>query len=193
MKKYIQKDAYTSPWGWRDLVWKALFNLVWLLLCRWTPKPFFRMRNHVLKAFGADITGAPFVDSSARIHFPWTLSLGDHSCIARRVDVYSLDRIVIGARAVVAQDVMLCCGTHDFASERLELMTAPIEIGAGAFVGARAILLPGARVAEGAIVGAGAVLSGDTAPGRIYAGNPAREIGLRSAPPMDAALVEIAR
>lgn len=179
MRKHSQKDAFTSPWSVKTRIAKLAFHIVWLVLCRWTPKRMKGVRLAVLAAFGARIDGRPFVDASVRIHFPWNLELGEKSCIARRVDVYNLDVITLGPRAVVAQDAMLCCGTHDFSSDAFELMTAPIFIGAGAFVGARAIILPGSDVADGTIVGAGAVLSGQTESEGIYAGNPARKVGVR--------------
>lgn len=43
-------------------------------------------------------------------------------------------------------------------------------------VGANATLLPGVVIGEGALVGAGSVVTKDVAPGSVVAGNPAREI-----------------
>ncbi len=51
-----------------------------------------------------------------------------------------------------------------------------IEIGANAFIGGGATLAPMVKVGEGALVGAGAVVIGDVPAGKVYAGNPAREI-----------------
>lgn len=53
---------------------------------------------------------------------------------------------------------------------------APIEVGDRVFIGAAAILLPGVSVGEGSVVGAGAVVSGDVAPGTVVAGVPARPL-----------------
>jgi acetyltransferase-like isoleucine patch superfamily enzyme len=44
-------------------------------------------------------------------------------------------------------------------------------------VGANATLLPGVVIGEGALVGAGAVVTRDVAPGTVVVGNPARPIG----------------
>jgi acetyltransferase-like isoleucine patch superfamily enzyme len=49
-----------------------------------------------------------------------------------------------------------------------------IEIGENVWIGARAIVLGGARIGDDAIVGAGAVVRGDVPPGATAAGNPAR-------------------
>jgi UDP-2-acetamido-3-amino-2,3-dideoxy-glucuronate N-acetyltransferase len=46
----------------------------------------------------------------------------------------------------------------------------------GASIGANATLLPGVTVGEGAMVGAGSVVTKDVPPGAVVAGNPARII-----------------
>ena len=43
-------------------------------------------------------------------------------------------------------------------------------------MGAKAIILPGLKIADGSVIGAGAVLTRDTEPFKIYAGNPAKYI-----------------
>jgi maltose O-acetyltransferase len=53
-------------------------------------------------------------------------------------------------------------------------------VGDRAWIGYRAIVLPGVSIGEGAVVGAGAVVSRDVPPFTIVAGNPARPIGERS-------------
>jgi len=47
------------------------------------------------------------------------------------------------------------------------------------WIGYRAIVLPGVKIGEGAVVGAGAVVAKDVEPYAIMAGNPARKIGER--------------
>ena len=46
----------------------------------------------------------------------------------------------------------------------------------GAIIGANAVLLPGVRVGARALVGAGAVVTQDVAPGMVVVGNPARVV-----------------
>jgi UDP-2-acetamido-3-amino-2,3-dideoxy-glucuronate N-acetyltransferase len=52
----------------------------------------------------------------------------------------------------------------------------PTVIRRGASIGSNATILCGVTVGEGAIVGAGSVVTGDVAPGTIVAGNPAKFI-----------------
>jgi hypothetical protein len=51
---------------------------------------------------------------------------------------------------------------------------APVRIGRGVFIGARAIVLKGVTIGDRAVVGAGAVVSKDVPPGHVAVGNPAR-------------------
>jgi acetyltransferase-like isoleucine patch superfamily enzyme len=50
-------------------------------------------------------------------------------------------------------------------------------VGAGAFVCARAFVLPGVTIGAGAIVGAGAVVTRNVPDGVTVTGNPARVVG----------------
>ena len=53
---------------------------------------------------------------------------------------------------------------------------APVIIEDNVSVGANATVLPGVRLGEGCVVGAGAVVTKDVPPGMIVVGNPAREL-----------------
>jgi len=50
------------------------------------------------------------------------------------------------------------------------------RVGAGASIGAGAVILPGINIGRGAMVGAGAVVTKDVAPGSLVVGHPARHV-----------------
>ncbi|MDV6233175.1 acyltransferase [Rhodococcus cercidiphylli] len=52
-----------------------------------------------------------------------------------------------------------------------------IRIGSDVFIGARSIILKGVSIGEGAVIGAGSVVTSDVLPAQIVAGSPARVIG----------------
>ena len=95
------------------------------------------------------------------------------------VDCYAVAPIVLGDNVTVSQGVKLDTASHDIASPIMELMYAPIVIEANAWVAAWSIVLPGVTVGEGAVVGAGAVVTKDVAPWTVVGGNPAKVIGRR--------------
>ena len=174
MKTYTQSSPYDSPWTRREQIGMLLWSVCWPLFCAWTPKPFNRWRLFWLRLFGAKLHGLPFVHQRARIALPWNLTLHDRACIGDRANLYSLGEIEVHEDATVAQEVYLCTGTHDFTSPNRELQTDKITVGAGAFVCARAFVLPGVTIGARAIVGACAVVTRSVADGAIVSGNPAR-------------------
>ena len=172
---YSQTSAYASPWSFLQKVKMALWQMSWGLFCAWTPKPLNPWRLLWLRIFGAKIFGYPFVHQRARITIPWNLTLHDRACLGDRAHAYSLGEIEVHEDATVAQEVYLCTGTHQFENPKRPLQTAKITIGPGAFICARAFLLPGVNIGARAIVGACAVVTRDVPDGAKVAGNPARE------------------
>ncbi|MDP0490555.1 MAG: DapH/DapD/GlmU-related protein [Verrucomicrobiota bacterium JB023] len=178
-KTYSQDTPYDSPWTKREQILMLVWEWVWMLACAWTPKPCNKWRIMILRLFGARIEGRPFVHQRARIQIPWNLILHDHACLGDRATAYSLGVIEIHEGATVAQEAYLCTGTHDFSLTSLPLQTAPISIGAKAFIGVRALILPGVTIGREAIVGAGSLVTKDVEDGLIVAGNPAKTIRRR--------------
>ena len=174
-----QKNPYQNPWPiWSHLV-LAIWKISWLLLCSWTPKFLNPWRLLVLKLFGANISGIPFVHGTARIRIPWHLTLKHRSCLGEKVCAYSLGQIEVGEAATVAQEAYLCTGTHDFKSPSMQLITEKITIRKNAFIGVRAMILSGVTIEGNAIIGAQSVVTKDVPANVIFAGNPARKIGVR--------------
>jgi len=176
LKTYTQTSPYDSPWSFREKIAMALWQICWTFFCAWTPKPLNGWRLFWLRLFGAKISGQPFVHQRARITLPWNLTLHDRACLGDGAHAYSLGEIEIHEAATVAQEVYLCTGTHQFDSPTLALQTAKITVGPGAFLCARAFILPGVTIGAGAIVGACAVVTRDVEAGARVAGNPAAAI-----------------
>ena len=133
----------------------------------------------MLKIFRANLSGMPFIHSTARIQIPWNLTMKHRACLGEHANAYSLGKIKIMEGATIAQESYLCTGTHDFKDPSLQLITKPITIGKNAFIGARAMILPGVCIGDHAIVGAMSVVSKDVYDRQIVAGNPAQKIGER--------------
>lgn len=146
--------------------WARKWRIFWVRL-------FARVCKKCEMAWSASVA------NSARIDFPWNVSLGHRVTIDEGAWVYGLDKISIGDLAIIGRDVKLITGTHNVHSRSFELVTKPISIGAGAWVATGAIILPGVTIGEGAVVGAGAVVTRSVEPWTIVAGNPAKVIGKR--------------
>ena len=88
--------------------------------------------------------------------------------------------ITTGSDVSIGPEATILTLGHDPQSPEFELKGGPVTIGDRAWIGHRALVLPGVTIGEGAVVAAGAVVTRDVAPYTIVAGNPAREIGTRS-------------
>jgi acetyltransferase-like isoleucine patch superfamily enzyme len=100
------------------------------------------------------------------------------SCIVGPDVSFGLDApIRIADNVALGPGVVLCTATHmlGFGSRRMNLGTdaRPINIGAGAWICLRAVILPGVTVGAGAVVSAGAYVTEDVPPHTLVAGNPA--------------------
>ena len=179
MKPKDQKTAYESPWPIWVHLGIFLWRLSWLFLCSWTPKFLNPWRLFIVKVFGGRIYGTPFIHQGAHIQIPWHLTMHHRACLGERANAYSLGKVEILEGATIAQEAYLCTGTHDFDKASFRLITDKITIGAHAFVGARAMILPGVSIGKNAVVGAQAVVSKNIQENEIVAGNPARVIGNR--------------
>jgi putative colanic acid biosynthesis acetyltransferase WcaF len=133
----------------------------------------------VIKIFGANLSGMPFIHSTARIQIPRNLTMQHRGCLGERANAYSLGKIKILEGATIAQEAYLCTGTHDFENPTMQLITEEIIIGKNSFIGARAMVLPGVEIGENSIIGAQSVVTKDVPANVIFAGNPARKIGER--------------
>lgn len=151
-----------------------------MICCAWTPKPANSWRLIVLKLFGAKIYGKPFVHQRARIQIPWNLIMHDKACLGDRANAYTLGILEIHEHATVAQEAYICTGTHAFEKETMNLITLPIKIGAHAFIGARAFVMPGVSIGDGAVIGACSVVTKDMPAYTISAGQPCKPLKSRN-------------
>jgi maltose O-acetyltransferase len=84
--------------------------------------------------------------------------------------------VEIGDETIIAPQAYLLA--HD-ASTKLHLdrtRVGRVRIGRRVFIGARAVILPGVSIGDGAIIAAGSVVTRDVPDRTLVAGNPAREL-----------------
>ena len=173
----VDLTRYVNRHGGRNKFKRLVWELAWLFLVRPTPRWCLNgWRCALLRAFGAKIGKGVRIQGGARVWQPWRLTIGENSWVDGGVKLYSVDEITIGKNAVVSEGAFVCTATHDIASSVFALKTAPVEIGDSAWVCARAIILPGVKVGEGAVVGAGAVVTREVEPWTVVGGNPAAKL-----------------
>jgi len=112
------------------------------------------------------------------------LEIGDDVYIGAFANIRCNGKITIGDHTSIAQFVSIVGGNHGF-KDRDKLFheqvfsVQDVTIGRDAWLGANVVVLPGRTISDGAIVGAGSVVTRDVAPYEIVVGNPLRNIGWR--------------
>ena len=182
MMKDLDLKNYRNRHSLKSKIARMVWNAVWMLFARWTPEHlsmFNKWRILLLRLFGAKIGTGCVIKSSCEVWQPWNLTLGDYVALGENVICYTVDQITIDSQTTVSRDVFLCCASHDISSSTMELIYAPIKIGTNAWIAARATVMPGREIGDGAVVATGAVVVKDVAPWIVVGGNPANYIQKR--------------
>jgi len=114
-----------------------------------------------------------------RVYHPSHVQIGEHTVINREVLFDGRMGITIGSNVSISEGVCLLTLQHDVNSPTFDNQGAPISVDDYAFIGTRAIILPGVNVGKGAAVGAGSIVTRNVDPYTIVAGTPAKPIGTR--------------
>ncbi len=173
-------DPYLRPaFVASDRVRRLIWNLCWALLYRPSPRPIFCWRAFLLRRFGATLgLNCKFYPGS-RIWAPWNLTCADMVAVADDVEIYNPAPLRLGSHTNLSQGAYLCGATHDYDDPAFPLLAYAMEVGANAWICARASVAPGVSVGEGAVLGLGSVATRDLAPWTIYAGVPAVKLKKR--------------
>jgi acetyltransferase-like isoleucine patch superfamily enzyme len=144
--------------------------------------PSRSLRKYYLRYALGELGVGTSIQTRCRFLNPRRVKLGKNNVInfgclldGRRFFIQTGANVSIGPEAAI-----LTLG-HDPQSAVFADRGGDVIIGDRVWVGYRAILLPGITIGEGAVVGAGTVVTSDVEPYTIVVGNPARKVGNRNA------------
>jgi acetyltransferase-like isoleucine patch superfamily enzyme len=112
------------------------------------------------------------------------LELGANVYVARDCYLGAFQPVAIGAETLIGAFCYITSGNHRFGEFDRPVRAqgysgAPVILGRDVWVGAHVTILPGVTIGDKAIIGAGAVVTKSIPEGEIWAGVPARKIGVR--------------
>lgn len=141
--------------------------------------PFHHIRRMLYRSAGMLIGKGSSLHMNIRLYRPSKTIIGVDTIIGEGTVLDGRGGLTIGDHTDIASDVMLYTSQHDQNDLHFAPIVKPIHIGDYVFIGPRAILLPGVKVGNGAVIAAGAVVTKDVGEKMMVGGVPAKEIGER--------------
>jgi len=176
LKTQLEKNFNTGDFqigasGLKQLLW--YFTDVFFF--RTKVIPFSAVLVFLLRTFGAKIGKEVRIKPGIQVKYPWKLEIGDYCWLA---DCYieNLDWVTMGENCCISQQAMLMTGNHNYKSTTFDLMTAPIVLEDGVWIGAKAVVGPGIKLYSHAVLSLSSVAVSDLTAYTIYQGNPAVKV-----------------
>lgn len=107
------------------------------------------------------------------------LRIGDGSYLNTGCLISTHGGVTLGDSVYLGPGVAILTASHEIGGHDHRAgadTAAPVVIGSGTWIGARAVILPGVTIGEGVVVGAGAVVTRDCEADGVYVGSPARRV-----------------
>ena len=182
----VARAAHDELRGLRPRLWTAL-----VLGSILPPYVGVRLRTRLLRFAGVAVGARTIIGGRLTVAGSSQpakhLSIGEDCFINDGVRFDTAAAITIGDRVAIGHEVLVLTSSHDLGDtdqRARHVTTDPVRIEDGAWLGSRAIVLPGVTIGRGAVVGAGAVVTVSVAADTIVAGVPARLVkSLRGAGP----------
>jgi putative colanic acid biosynthesis acetyltransferase WcaF len=167
---------YRNPAGFRGagLIKVQMWYVVRSILFMPSPRFANKWRVWLLRAFGAKIGRDVLIRPSAKVEYPWKLTIGDYAWVGEDVLIYSLGEISIGKNCVISQKGHLCNGSHDYNLETFDIYARNIEISDECWLAADVYVGPGVTIAPFSVVGARSSVFKSIEVSGLYVGSPAK-------------------
>jgi putative colanic acid biosynthesis acetyltransferase WcaF len=177
MSKKVDLSSYDNsfykPGIWLKIIsWYCINELV----LKNSLLPFSILRIIVLRCFGAKIGIGVTIKPGVSVKYPWFLVIGDHCWIGENVWIDNLTNISIGDNVCISQGAILLCGNHNYKKYTFDLITKPIVLEEGVWVGAKSMVCPGVTLKSHSVLCVGSVANRDLEAYCVYMGNPALKI-----------------
>ncbi|MFL6127514.1 MAG: acyltransferase [Mycobacteriales bacterium] len=150
--------------------------------------PSFRLRHAWYRRLGVSVGAGAGIHLGCYFWFYGPghvrrtgVTIGRRTLVNRSCCLDGRGPLVIGDDVSISPEVAIITTQHRWGSADFGLESRPVVIEDHAWIGMRATILPGSTVGRGAVVAAGAVVSGAVPPLAVVAGVPARPVAQRPA------------
>jgi len=174
IKIYIRDSFLIKP-----IKFAKYFFVNWLVGRFLNEVPFWKFRKILYLLVGMKIGERTVINQGLEYFSPDRLSIGSGTHINRKCFIDARGFCSIGNNTSISHEVLILTGTHDIHSVNFSEIHRPVSIGDNVWIGARAVILPGVKIDEGAVIAAGAVVTKNVSSFNIVGGVPARIMGTR--------------
>lgn len=175
-----QTQLYRYDNSWYSPGASSLKRLLWYFINAiffQTPfNPTSSVKVFFLRLFGAKLGKGINIKPRVNIKYPWFLEVDDDTWIGEEVWIDNLTTVKIGKNVCLSQGAMLLTGNHNYRKSTFDLITGPILLEEGVWIGAKAIVCPGVICRSHAVLTVNSVATNDLEAYQIYQGNPAVKI-----------------
>jgi acetyltransferase-like isoleucine patch superfamily enzyme len=125
-----------------------------------------------------------FIFPPFRCTAPEGITLGNDVVIAENCVLGGQGGLTIGNYVMIGNNATIITANHGFSRSDIPMLRQSLDIAAvriedDVWIGANAVILPGVNIGQGAVIGAGAIVTKDIEPYSIVVGNPAKPIKKR--------------
>lgn len=176
MRQDLKNFPSTSSLRGRSSLYVQVWWIVQATLFGCSPQFMYGWRRFLLRSFGAKVGNGAIVRPTARVTFPWKLTLGENCWIGDEVRLYNWETISIGDNAVVSQSSYVCTASHDWNDKYFPLTAKAVSVGTEAWVATDVFIAPGVTIGDGAVVGARSSVFSDLPSDMVCYGCPAKPV-----------------
>lgn len=142
------------------------------------------IRKAVFKLLFAQYGRNTYIDYGCYMRYMARIKVGNNVSVNKGCRFYGSffeknTYITIGNNVAIGPEVSIFAAGHDYNYIDLPDIAASVEIGNNVWIGGRSIILPGVKIGEGCIIGAGSIVTKDIEPWSVAVGAPAKIIKKR--------------
>lgn len=161
------------------------FKMIRLFMINWVGNqvisifPLWSLRKLYYRLTGLKINKGSIINQGFSFFELNKIYIGNNVHLNRNCFIDGRGKCFIGSNVSISHNVMILTSSHDTQSTNFEEIRKPVTIKDNVWIGARATILPGVKIGEGAVIAAGAIVAKDVPDFQIYGGVPAVKIGER--------------
>lgn len=167
--------------------WYLLLNAFYFTvygIMKYLPPPGGDLLRYIVLKIFLQKLKTIWIKDGVTIWFPDRVQIGRRTSLNEYVVINGAGGVTIGDNVLIGHRTSILSDDHGFDNLNIAIVdqgkkSAPVTIKDNVFIGSCVTILPGVTVEEGAVIGAGAVVTKNVLRNMIVAGNPARIIRMR--------------